>query len=123
MLGICGFVVCFSVVTGFLESAGVFSAASSALSGLFAVQPDFVRTLLTGFLELGGGIAALRSLSPSPVNLALASFLLGFGGLSVHCQTLAAVADAQIATGRHFFGRLLHGLLSALFTLFLAAAN
>lgn len=112
-LNICGFVVCFSVVTGLLDALGVFSAAVGRLSALFGLELHFARALLTGFLELGSGVSALSGLSPLPQNLALAAFILGFGGLSVHCQTLSAVAGEGIGTGRHFAGRLLHGVLSA----------
>ena len=122
-LNICGFVVFFSVVTALLDALGVFSNAAGWLAAHLGLELHFTRALLTGFLELGGGISAMDGLSDAPRNLALASFILGFGGLSVHCQTLAAVADAGIGTRRHFFGRLLHGALSALFAYLFSALN
>ena len=120
-LNICGYVVFFSVITGLLDALGVFTASAAALAAHLGLELQFTRALLTGLLELGSGVSAMRGLSLTPLNLALASFVLGFGGLSVHCQTLAAVDGTEIKTARHFAGRLLHGALSALFT-FLAAS-
>ena len=115
-LNICGFVVLFSTLRGLLDALGVFSGTAGWLADNLHLELQFVQALLTGILELGGGIAAMRGMPPAPGNLALASFILGFGSLSVHCQTLAAVAGAELKTARHFAGRLLHGAFSALIT-------
>jgi len=96
MLSICAYVVFFSVLSSFLRAAGVSSP------------------LVSGILELSQGVSALRGKPASPCSAALCSFLLGFGGLSVHCQTVCAVSGAGIKCARHFAGRILHGLISAL---------
>lgn len=120
-LNVCGFVLFFCVVTGLLDSAGIFSSAAGELSARTGAPLSFTRALLTGLLELGGGIGAMRGLAASPGNLALCSFLLGFGGLSVHCQTLSVLEGTDMKCARHFAGRILHALISALFT-FVAAS-
>ena len=120
VLGVGGFVLFFCVVKALLERAGLFSSAAGSLAAATGGELRFCRALLTGLLELGGGIAAMAGLAASPVNLALASFLLGFGSLSVHCQTLSVLEGTDIKCARHFAGRALHGVLSALFT-FVAA--
>ncbi|MBR1658688.1 MAG: sporulation protein [Oscillospiraceae bacterium] len=112
VLNICGFVVFFSVVTALLERTGLLTELSALAAERFGLAPRFTRALFTGLLELGGGVAALAGLPPSPGNLALTAWILGFGSLSVHCQTLAALGDAGVPAGRHFAGRCLHGLLS-----------
>lgn len=112
-LNISGFVVFFSVLTALAEAAGLLPQTAGALSARFGLELHAARALLTGLLELGGGVAAMDGLAPTPGNLALAAFLLGFGSLSVHCQTLAALEGTDIKTSRHFAGRLIHGVLSA----------
>ncbi|MGN1002791.1 MAG: nucleoside recognition domain-containing protein [Oscillospiraceae bacterium] len=119
-LNICGYVVFFSVVTGLLDAAGVFSSLAGTLSAKLGLELHVCRSLLTGILELGSGIASLEGLAPTGPHLALAAFILGFGGLSVHCQTLAVVADTEMRCARHFAGRILHGVLSALFAYLIA---
>lgn len=120
-LNVCGFVLFFCVVTGLLDHAGIFPAAAGRLAESSGAHLTFCRALLTGLLELGGGIGAMSGLPPTPANLALCSFLLGFGGLSVHCQTLSVLEGTDMKCARHFAGRILHGLVSALLT-FIAAS-
>lgn len=113
---ICGFVVFFSVIVSLLEHLGIFGALAGNMATRFGLELRFCRAALTGFLELGSGVGALTGLPSTPKNLALSSFILGFGGLSVHCQTLAAIDGSNIKCARHFAGRILLGSLSALFT-------
>ena len=105
-LAVCGYVVLFSALLGCIPA--------------LAALPPIPKALLTGFAELGSGVAALRGLPVSPSSLAAAAFLLGWGGLSVHAQTLAAVAGTDIACARHLMGRALCGCIAAIFTYGLA---
>ncbi|MDY6095089.1 MAG: sporulation protein, partial [Oscillospiraceae bacterium] len=73
--------------------------------------------LLTGLLEIGTGIGAMQGLAATPQNLALCAFLIGWGGVSVHCQTAAVLAGTTLKSARHTAGRFLHGVLSALLVL------
>lgn len=115
MLSLCGFVVFFAVITGLLDELGLLSSLAADLSLRLGWELGACRALLTGILELSGGIGAMRGLSPTASHLALAAFLLGFGGISVHCQTLSAVEGSGMKSARHTVGRLLHGVLSAIF--------
>lgn len=116
VINICGFVVFFTIITAFFEQFGVFTYLAGEMSVRLGAELHFCRSLLLGILELGSGIASMSGLSPAPANLALASFILGFGSLSVHCQTLAVVSGSNIKCARHFAGRIFHGAFSALFT-------
>ena len=104
----------------------MFVAAFSVLARLLTmaaahILPDGVCTVLTGMLELSGGIAALANL---PIalrwKLALASFFLGFGGLCVCMQTQAVLAPAGLSGCGMLLAKLAQGLLAALITFFLA---
>ena len=75
------------------------------------------RAALTGFFELGGGISALRGCAPTRLNFALCAAMIGWGGVSVHMQTAAAVAAANVKTARHLAGRALSAALSAAYAL------
>ncbi len=104
---VCGYVVLFGAFIGVLTP--------------ILPQAPLARALITGFLELGGGIAAFRGLSPTPLHLACAALILGWGGLSVHCQTMGVLADTDMSCARHLAGRALCGILAAVFT-YLGAA-
>ena len=112
LLGVCGFVVCFAVFTGLLEEWGLLSLAAGLLAELSGQPLTWCRALLTGFFELGGGVGALRGLPPSPANLTLAAALMGWGGLSVHFQSLSLLADLPVDSRPHTLGRLLSAALS-----------
>lgn len=101
-LGLCAYVCFFGAVTSLFDSFRFLPA----LGGVFAM----------GFFELGGGIGALAGWRHGPLTMALAGFLLGWGGLSVHCQTLGAVAKTDIKCARHLAGRALCGLFAAAFS-------
>ena len=113
VLTVCGFVVCFSVLLGLLDDWG--------LTALPVVQRPLPRALLCGFFEIGSALGALRGLAPTPASLAAAALILGWGGLSVHCQTAALFAEQELSLRRHTLGRLCSALFSALIAGGLAA--
>ena len=114
LLNVCGFVVCFTAFAGLLDANGLLSLLAGRLSLLLGRELSWCRALLTGFWELGGGIGAMRGLHPSPLNLALASLLVSWGGVSVHFQTLALLSDTDIKGALHTAGRLLSACISFL---------
>ena len=120
LLSVCGFVVLFSVVTGLLDAVGYLPALAGKLSAATGLELHAARALFTGLLEIGSGLGAMEGLAPTPQNLALCAFLMGFGGLSVHCQTAAVLAGTDLRGKRHFFGKVLQGVLSALMVLLAA---
>ena len=104
----------------------MFVAAFSVLARLLTmaaahILPDGVCTVLTGMLELSGGVAALAAMPIAlRCKLALASFFLGFGGLCVWMQTQAVLAPAGLSGCGMLLAKLAQGLLAALMTFFLA---
>ena len=107
LLNVCGFVMCFTVLVGLLDAGGAFSLLCGQLSAVFGLELQFTHAALTGVLELGSAAGALRCLSPTPLNMALAAGILGWGGISVHFQTLAVLAGSKIKGALHFAGRLI----------------
>ena len=90
VLRICGFVVFFSVV---IRLAELPAAAAGAV-------------------EMVSGLAQLPS---TGTGMAAASGILAWGGLSVHCQTMAVLEG--LSPARHWVGKALHCLLAAALTL------
>lgn len=113
VLNVCGFVVIFSVFIGLLDSTGYFSRLCLIVGRKTGLGADFIRALLTGILELGSGTGAMRYLPLTPAALSLAAFLLGFGSVSVHCQTAAVISRAKLKGTLHFAGRLSMAFISA----------
>ena len=118
-LNICAFVLFFTVLIRCLSLSGFLAALSGLLAALFApfglTQP-WVQKLLTGLLEVSSGVSSLTGEGLLSGRMALAAFMLGWAGLSVHCQVLAFLGDCGLSMRTYFFGKLLHGVLSAALT-------
>lgn len=95
-LNICAFVVLFRV--------------------LAALLPPELPAWCLGILEMVSGVAAL---TPGRAGLAAAAAIVGWGGLSVHCQTMSVAGELSLRW--HWAGKLLQAGLSA--ALALAAAG
>lgn len=119
VLTVCGFVSFFFVLTALFDANGMLSTAVGYIGAKTHLELHFVRALIVGAFELGGGIAAMRGLADTPINLALAAFMVGFGGLSVHFQTRAVLTESGAKGGLHFAGRLISASFAALFAYFL----
>lgn len=102
---VCGYVVLFGALLGVLEPR-------------LPLLPPPVNALVRGFLELGSGVAALAGQSPEPVPLAAAALIIGWGGLSVHCQSMGVLAGTDISSARLLTGRALCGFFAAVYTFF-----
>ena len=88
---VCGFVVIFAVVLRFV---------TLLLPG---------HALAVGFVELTNGVLAL---SPGRDGFLLCALFLGWGGLSVHAQTLSVLDGSGLSARRYFLGKLTQAALS-----------
>ena len=80
----------------------------------------FNKTLLSGLLEMTQGVKYLSILPLSTITKSvLMTFLISFGGLSVHMQVLSIISDTKIRYAPFFVARMLHAGISALLVYFL----
>ena len=112
IINICGFIIFFSVLIRLMDCGGIISSLCSRLAKASGESIGFSRALLSGIFELGSAAAAMEGLSANPLHLALAAALLGWGGLSVHFQTLAVLSDSKIKGSLHLAGRLISAMLA-----------
>lgn len=94
MVSVCGFVTFFGT-----------------LLGLFSQLSHISHPLMLGFAELTAGVSRL---SRGQEGFVTACFLLGWGGLSVHCQTAAMLAGTDLSLTPHGKGKFLQGIFAAL---------
>ena len=95
--GVCAFVVLFMVVLLPLRSL-----------------PGLPGDLLVGAVELFNGA---QRLTPDRTGFILAAGLLGWGGLSVHCQTLSVLAGNGLSARAYWLGKAVQGGISAVLAL------
>ena len=89
-LNICAFVVAFAVLT--------------------ALLPTGLPPAVSGVLEMVSGTAGL---APGRAGFIAAAAIVGWGGLSVHCQALSAAAPAEVSFRWHWTGKALQAGISA----------
>ena len=117
-LNICAFVVFFTVVIKLLFLSGVLPGLAGVLGTLFSplgFSTRWAERLLTGLIELTSGVWTLTGAGTMSGRLSMAAFLLGWAGLSVHCQVLSFLGGSGLSVKTYIGGKLLHGGLSALF--------
>lgn len=114
-INICAFILFFNVLIRILTVSGLLSALAKLLSFLFAplgLTTQWAQQLLAGLLEVSSGVSSLRDGSFSG-RLSMAAFMLGWAGVSVHCQVLAFLGESGLSLRTYLVGKLLHGGLSA----------
>jgi len=121
-LNVCAFVILFSVLLRLSSCSGLLPWCAEHLARILpgSVSPELCHSLIAGIFELSTGIYTLTEVSSAPLALPLAAFLLGWGGLSVHCQSLPFLNRCVSSLAPYFAGKLLQGLLAALMTALLA---
>ena len=113
IISICGFVLTFSVFLSVIDAKGLLHVLCGALSSAMHTELKFSKALIYGVFELGNSISQMQGLSTTPLSLALASFILGWGGISVHFQTFSIISDTDIKTARYVIGRFLIAIIGA----------
>ena len=75
---------------------------------------ELAEQLLTGIIELSSGVSGLRGAAEQlSSGIAMAAFMLGWAGISVHCQVLSFLCEAGVSARTYLLGKLLHGIFSA----------
>ncbi len=115
VLNICAFVVFFTVLIRMLIISGVFQGVAGWIDLLLPIGmgEPWGERLLIGLLEVSSGVCSLSGEGSLVGRMAMAAFMLGWGGLSVHCQVLSFVGASGLSMGTYWTGKLLHGGLSA----------
>ena len=118
-LNICAFVVFFTVVIQMLMISGFLPGLAQVLGTVlapFGMTPEWAQRLLTDLVEISSGVWTLSGEGTLSGRLTMAAFMLGWAGISVHCQVLSFLGDSGLSPRTYLAGKLLHGGLAALFT-------
>lgn len=105
MLYVCGYVVFFSVIIGYV------TALCDRLN-----LPRFISVILSGFFEISNGMSSASVSGLGIFSLVLAGFFAGFSGLSVIFQIISLDSKDYINKKVFILQKLLMGLISAFVT-------
>ncbi len=116
-INICGFVIFFTVVIKLLFLTGVMQAVSGIVAALLAplgFDSQWAEKLLIGLIEMSSGVWSLSDAAGSLTGrLSMAAFILGWAGVSVHCQVLSFIGGSGLSSRTYVAGKAMHGLISA----------
>lgn len=116
VLGVGGFIVLFYMLTDVLSSLGVFKPIVKLIT-LAVKNERLANGFITGIFESTKGFKILSSFGASPLSFYLASFITGFGGLSVVCQSTALLKSAKIKTAPFILSKILGAVLCLIYSL------
>jgi nucleoside recognition membrane protein YjiH len=96
----------------------VFLLLFKPICNILNIPTEFSTSLITGLLEITNGISLIANIhfKQISVNVILASFLLGIGGLSVLLQVWSIVSKSDLSIKPYILGKLLQGILAAFYT-------
>lgn len=117
-LQLCGYVTLFMVLSSLVERAGFLSLWQAVLHKLFPgwYEETLAKSLLVGLLEVSTGLVSLTDAPDLSAALPLASFLLSWGGLSVHAQSLPFLRSVHMPAAPYLIAKFFQGILSAALT-------
>lgn len=116
-----GFVVLFSVIISILQTSQLFNVLSNCIKPFFSllnIPADFSNGLISGILELTNGLNIVCNIpcKKLSINIIIASFLLGLGGISILLQVWSTIAKTDLSIKPYILGKILHACFSALYT-------
>lgn len=114
-----GFIILFAVVIRMLELLKVIDLITSILAILlipFKISPSTISSFVTGLFEVT--IGAKRVVDSIGMDLrtkiAIASFIIGWSGFSIHAQVSSIIGITDIKTSLYLLAKSLHAAFSSL---------
>ena len=120
LLYMCGFVILFAAILALGDASGAAGFLQHVLSmpaRLMGADASKLSCLLPGLLEVScGSVEAAGTGELAPLMLGM---IMGWGGLSVHCQLAATLHGQKLMDKGFFAARALHALLAGLLSVLL----
>ena len=102
MLNVCATVILFGALTSVLDGALTEAGFSPGAKG---------RACLLGVLELSGGVSEVAAAFDASYAAVICAALIGWGGLSVHCQIFSECRGCPLRLPSFWFSRLAQAVL------------
>ena len=120
ILMIGGFIVLFSSIISILNASGITHIVTVFLTPIFntlGLDINFIQGIFTGLFEITNGINTISGIHIKniSINIILAAFLLGFGGISILLQVLSIISKTDLSAKPYILGKLLHGFIAGLY--------
>lgn len=121
-----GWIAISFMVIDLLVSLNFFEPISNLIYKIFCnlgAKKEVINSTICGILEVSKGIVEISKLSISKCTASvIASFLIGFGGLSIFMQASTFLKETKMNLKFYLFQKIVHGTLSATLTFLLCLA-
>ena len=113
ILNICGIIIFFYITINI--SLEIFSSLPFIADNQALVNG--LKIAVSGILELSSGIYSLVHINlPAAQKLMIASAILAWSGISVHCQIIYVLKDIGLSLKPYFTGKIIHVIISVVLT-------
>ncbi len=124
LLMIGGFIILFSVINKLLYHLHISSFAAKGIEAIFNLiqfPTELSIPLFSGIFEMTIGSQLVSRVQEATLmeQAIIVSFLLGFGGLSIHAQVASILAKTDIGFKPFFIARIMQGTFAAVYTFLL----
>lgn len=116
-----GFVVLFSVIISILKTSTLLALLCNCIKPIFNllhIPPEFTTGFISGIIELTNGLNIICTIPQKKIsiNIIMASFILGLGGISVLLQVWSTISKTDLSIKPYVIGKVLHACFSAFYT-------
>ena len=111
-----GYIVLFAVIVRIFDILGLFEVslvlARPVLEPL-GIDAALLSGVLVGMVEMTNGAWRLSEAGVSAQSISALTFVISFGGFSIHAQSVSFLSKAGVSGGKYIAGKLMHAVTSA----------
>lgn len=117
MLLIGGYVIMFTVIIHLVINSHGFNSVLMDLSALFKINPEILKGLLAGIIELTNGCYIVSNLNIDLLyKILIINFLIGWGGFSINSQAISFISQTDLNIGFYLISKVFHGIFASIYT-------
>lgn len=117
LIYISSFIVFFAIIIKLLTVSGIIPSLANLLEDLIPIgdlsSKDY-ENIISGIFEFTTGIKRIGNSAPYSHSLTLTAAILGWAGLSVHCQVLSFVYESGLSPIPYVAGKAMQTVFSAI---------
>ncbi len=123
LIYISSFIIFFAIIIRLLTVSGVIPTTAKLLEKVIpstTLNAKDYENIISGIFEFTTGIKRIGNTAPYSHSLTLTSAILGWAGLSVHCQVLSFISDSGLSSKPYILGKTMQTAFSAIIYFFIS---
>lgn len=123
ILMIGGYIIFFSVISGIIKQINIINSITNLFSLIplgFKLSSDVLSVFIIGILEVTNGIKECVTLNSTYLlKVAMVSFFIGFGGLSINAQVAGIIYETDINFSLYLVIKIIQGAVASFYSILL----